>query len=111
MSSVIVLLATIFLVASCSRGEDDKPAPPTAPRPAKDPETAKREIAEYEAQKKRIADEQAAKEATYRKALADREALIAENERKTREAQAKWEAAVAACRAGDRSQCGPQPQP
>ena len=45
MSSVIVLLATIFLVASCSRGEDDKPAPPTAPRPAKDPETAKREIA------------------------------------------------------------------
>ena len=73
--------------------------------------TAKREIAEYEAQKKRIADEQAAKEAAYRKALADRDALIAENERKAREARAKWEAAVAACRAGDRSQCGPQPQP
>ncbi|WP_152998867.1 cell envelope integrity protein TolA [Sphingopyxis sp. H115] len=72
--------------------------------------TAKREIAEYEAQKKRIADEQAAKEAAYRKALADREALIAENERKAREAQAKWEAAAAACRAGDRSQCAPAPQ-
>ncbi|MFZ5725640.1 MAG: hypothetical protein ACOY4C_04430 [Pseudomonadota bacterium] len=73
--------------------------------------TAKREIAEYEAQKKRIADEQAAKEAAYRKALADREALIAENERKAKEAQMKWQAAVAACRAGDQSQCAPQPKP
>lgn len=73
--------------------------------------TAKREIAEYEAQKKRIADEQAAKEAAYRKALADREALIAENERKAREARARWEAAAAACRAGDRSQCAPAPRP
>lgn len=72
--------------------------------------TAKREIAEYEAQKKRIADEQAAKEAAYRKALADRDALIAENERKAREARAKWEAAAAACRAGDQSQCAPTPK-
>ncbi|MBA3940433.1 MAG: hypothetical protein C0520_04395 [Sphingopyxis sp.] len=71
---------------------------------------AKREVAEYEAQKKRIADEQAAKEAAYRKALADREALIAETDRKAREAQAKWEAAVAACKAGDHSQCGPVPK-
>lgn len=78
---------------------------------AQQAETAKREIAEYEAQKKRIADEQAAKEAAYRKALADREALIAENERKAREAYTKWEAAAAACRAGDQSQCAPQPKP
>lgn len=78
---------------------------------AQQAETAKREIAEYEAQTKRIADEQAAKEAAYRKALADREALIAENERKAREAYTKWEAAAAACRAGDQSQCAPQPKP
>ena len=78
---------------------------------AQQAETAKREIAEYESQKKRIADEQAAKEAAYRKALADREALIAENERKAREAYTKWEAAAAACRAGDQSQCAPQPKP
>ncbi|WP_293648203.1 cell envelope integrity protein TolA [Sphingopyxis sp. RIFCSPHIGHO2_12_FULL_65_19] len=71
---------------------------------------AQREIQAYEARKKAIADEQAAKEAAYRKALADREALIAENNRRASEARAKWEAAVAACRAGDQSQCAPQPQ-
>jgi hypothetical protein len=70
---------------------------------------AKREIERYEADKKRIADEQAAKEAAYRKALADREALIAENDRKAREAVRKWEADVAACKAGDRSKCAPGP--
>ena len=71
---------------------------------------AKREIQAYEARKKAIADEQAAKEAAYRKALADREALIAENNRRASEARAKWEASAAACRAGDQSQCAPQPQ-
>lgn len=71
---------------------------------------AKREIADYEARKKRIADEQAAKEAAYRKALADRDAQIAEIERKAREDRLKWEAAVAACKAGDRSHCGPTPK-
>ncbi|WP_428628187.1 cell envelope integrity protein TolA [Sphingopyxis sp.] len=71
---------------------------------------AKREIQAYEARKKAIADEQAAKEAAYRQALADREALIAENNRRASEARAKWEASVAACRAGDQSQCAPQPQ-
>lgn len=71
---------------------------------------AKREIQAYEARKKAIADEQAAKEAAYRKALADREALIAENNRRAAEARAKWEASAAACRAGDQSQCAPQPQ-
>lgn len=71
---------------------------------------AQREIQAYEARKKAIADEQAAKEAAYRKALADREALIAENNRRASEARVKWEAAVAACRAGDQSQCAPQPQ-
>ena len=71
---------------------------------------AKREIQAYEARKKAIADQQAAKEAAYRKALADREALIAENNRRAAEARAKWEASAAACRAGDQSQCAPQPQ-
>lgn len=72
--------------------------------------SAKREAADYEARKKAIADEQTAKEAAYRKALADREALIAENARKAQQAQADWQAAVAACRAGDTGKCGPQPQ-
>ncbi len=71
---------------------------------------AKREIQAYEARKKAITDEQAAKEAAYRKALADREALITENNRRASEARAKWEASAAACRAGDQSQCAPQPQ-
>ena len=71
---------------------------------------ARKERADYAAEVKRVADEQAAKEAAYRKALADREALIAENERKAREAQETWQAAVAACKAGDHSQCAPMPQ-
>ncbi len=70
----------------------------------------KRSTAAFDAEKKRIADEQAAKEAAYRKALADRAAQIAETERKHREAVAKWEADVAACKAGDFSRCGPMPQ-
>jgi rhodanese-related sulfurtransferase len=46
MNVVIVLLATIFLAFSCSRGEPDKQAPPATPRPSKDPEAAKRLIGE-----------------------------------------------------------------
>ena len=46
MNAVIALLAALFLAASCSRGEPEKQAPPTAPRPGKDPAAAKRMIAE-----------------------------------------------------------------
>lgn len=46
MNAVIVILAAIFLCASCSRGESEKQAPPATPRPSKDPETAKRLIGE-----------------------------------------------------------------
>ncbi|WP_194955214.1 cell envelope integrity protein TolA [Sphingopyxis solisilvae] len=105
------------------RGGAATPAPAPVPEPKVSAEelaatrslnadqaaTAKREIERYEADKKRIADEQAANEAAYRKALADREALIAENDRKAREAMRKWEADVAACKAGDRSKCAPGP--
>ncbi|PKP88239.1 MAG: hypothetical protein CVT78_02945 [Alphaproteobacteria bacterium HGW-Alphaproteobacteria-17] len=105
------------------RGGAPTPAPAPVPEPKVSAEelaatrslnadqaaTAKREIERYEADKKRIADEQAANEAAYRKALADREALIAENDRKAREAMRKWEADVAACKAGDRSKCAPGP--
>lgn len=98
-------------VTAASKAPSAEEQAATSALNAQQAETAKREIAEYEAQKKRIADEQAAKEAAYRKALADREALIAENERKAREAYTKWEAAAAACRAGDQSQCAPQPKP
>lgn len=45
LTALIAVVAALFLAASCSRGED-KPAPPPAPRPSKDPEAAKRLIAE-----------------------------------------------------------------
>lgn len=48
MNVLVPLLATLSLAAGCSRSEPEKqaPPPPTAPRPAKDPETAKRMIGE-----------------------------------------------------------------
>ena len=45
MNALIVLLATIFLAFSCSRGESETQEPPVVPRPGKDPEAAKRLIA------------------------------------------------------------------
>lgn len=120
---------TQTVVAPAGKGTPTTPAPsaigPTAPSEPKVREeeiaatrslntqqniAAKREIEAYETEKKRIADEQAAKDAAYRKALADREALIAETNRKAAEDRRKWEAAVAACKAGNRSQCGAAPQ-
>ncbi|OYY65117.1 hypothetical protein [Sphingomonas sp. 28-62-11] len=70
---------------------------------------AKRDILAFEARKKAVAAQQAANLRAYQKALADREAKIAEINRKAQEDQARWRAAVAACAAGDRSQCAPQP--
>lgn len=72
---------------------------------------AAQQIADYEARKQAIADEQAAQEAAYQDALAARDAQIAATDKAHAEAQARWEAAVAACNAGDRSQCAQPAQP
>lgn len=113
-----------------AQGGAAKPAPAPVAKPAPPPEpkvneqevaatqslnaqqnaAAKRETQAYEAEKKRIADKAAADQAAYRKALADREARIAEINRKAAEDRRRWEQAVAACKAGDHSQCGPKPQ-
>jgi len=66
---------------------------------------AAQQLADYETQKKAIADEQAAQEAAYRDALAARDAEVAAADKAHAEAQERWEAAVIACNAGDRSQC------
>ena len=46
MNALIVLLAAIFLAASCTRSEPEKQAPPAAPKPAKDPDAANQLIAD-----------------------------------------------------------------
>jgi hypothetical protein len=68
-------------------------------------------------QKKAAADKQAAQDAAYRRSVAEHEARVAaynaqvaETARKAAEDQAKWRAAVAACNAGDKSQCAPGPK-
>lgn len=76
---------------------------------AKQAEAAKREAAAIAARRRAIAAQQAARERAYQQALADHRAKIAETDRKAQEEQAKWRAAVAACAAGDRSQCAPRP--
>jgi hypothetical protein len=66
---------------------------------------AAQQISELEAQKQAIAQEQEAKERAYREALAARDAEIAATNAAAAEARLRWEAAVTACLAGDRSQC------
>ncbi|HWJ70979.1 MAG TPA: hypothetical protein VNS79_13140 [Sphingobium sp.] len=72
---------------------------------------AAQQIADYQAQKAAIAEEQAAKEAAYRDAVAARDADIAATRQKAADDHARWEAAVAACNAGDVSQCAQPQQP
>lgn len=78
---------------------------------------AARQLAENEANRKAVEDERARREAEYQRQLkdnaeaydrsmADYRARVAEAERRAREERERWEAAVAACRAGDTSKCG-----
>lgn len=101
------LLAAAIAVMPAATLAADTPEE-QAQRQALNEEQAKfaaQQIADFEAQKKAIADEQATQEAAYRDALAARDAQIAATDKAHAEAQARWEAAVAACNAGDRSQC------
>lgn len=68
------------------------------------------QMADYEAKRRAIAEEQAAAEQRYREALAAHDAEVAAIKQKAADDRARWEAAVAACNAGDYSQCA-QPQP
>ena len=68
------------------------------------------QIAEYEAQKKASADTVAANEAAYRSVLAAHDAEVAAINQKAADDQAKWEAAVIACKNGDRKFCAPKPK-
>lgn len=72
---------------------------------------AAKQMADYEAEKARIAEEQAAREAEYRAALAAHDADVAARRQKAAEDRSRWEAAVAACNAGDISQCAQPYQP
>jgi len=73
---------------------------------------AAQQMADYQAKRQAIADEQAAAEQRYREAVAAHDAEVAAIDQKAADDQARWEAAVAACNAGDYSQCAqPQPQP
>ena len=68
------------------------------------------QIATYEAEKKAAAETAAANEAAYRSALAARDAEVAAINQKAADDQAKWEAAVIACKNGDRKFCAPKPK-
>lgn len=68
------------------------------------------QIAAYEAEKKASAETAAANEAAYRSALAARDAEVAAINQKAADDQAKWEAAVIACKNGDRKFCAPKPK-
>jgi len=72
---------------------------------------AAQQLADYRAERIRIADEQAAKEASYRDAVAAHDAEVAAMRQRAADDQARWEAAVAACNAGDYSQCAQPQQP
>lgn len=97
---------------------EPSPAPPPPPAPvetiaagslnAEQARAARRDIEAYEARKKAVADQQAASQRAYDQALADHQAKLAALARQAEEDQARWRAAVAACKAGDRSQCAPQ---
>jgi|GEM_PF-6652721 len=72
---------------------------------------AAQQMGDLETRKAAVADEQAAREQTYRDALAARDADIAATRAKAAEDRARWEAAVTACLAGDRSQCAQPASP
>ncbi|MBB5987184.1 MULTISPECIES: hypothetical protein [Sphingobium] len=65
-------------------------------------------VADYQARKAAVAEEQAARDVAYKRALREHDAQVAAIKAKAAEDQARWEAAVAACKAGDYSQCGPR---
>ena len=67
------------------------------------------QIAQFTAEKKAAEETQAAKEAAYRSALAAHDAEVAAMKQKAADDQAKWEAAVIACKNGDRKFCAPKP--
>jgi len=67
------------------------------------------QIAGWQAERQAVAEKQAEADRAYKEALAAREAEIAASQQAAADARARWEAAVAACNAGDYSQCA-QPQ-
>lgn len=68
------------------------------------------QVATYLASKKAVAEQAAADQSAYKRALADRDAQIAATNARAAEEQARWQAAVAACNAGDKTKCA-QPTP
>jgi len=66
---------------------------------------AAQQVADYQEKRQAIADADAAAQRSYREAVAAHDAEVAAIKQKAAEDQARWEAAVAACEAGDYSQC------
>lgn len=66
------------------------------------------QIAEFNAQKQAATETQAVAETAYRSALAAYDAEVAASKQKAADDQAKWEAAVIACKNGDRKFCAPK---
>ncbi|MGI8840483.1 MAG: hypothetical protein ACR2F8_06865 [Caulobacteraceae bacterium] len=67
------------------------------------------QMADYEAKKAAIAEQAKANDAAYAAALAAHQAEVDEMARKTAADMADWQRRVAACKAGDRSQCAHPP--
>lgn len=103
------LVIAAMAAAPMSAGATDTPDE-VAQREALNSEQARlaaQQLAGFEAERKAAVDAQDAKEAAYRAALAAHDADVAASQQRAAEAMARWEAAVAACKAGDRSQCAP----
>jgi len=106
------LLAGAMVVAPVVAMAEDPPEEQAQRRALNEAQAkfAAQQIADWQAERQAIADKQAADERAYREAVAAHDAEVAAIKQKADEDRARWEAAVAACEAGDYSQCA-QPGP